>query len=433
MSKTIFWKCGLAVFFAIVFGLSGVAQASNCSNCDDCGDIRINAGEDVEVNVDGTARLDATINGSYDRFSWSCTGGTLSNYSVLDPTFRADSNDNRGSQTCTITVYNGCAAESDSVRIDTSRNRDRSTKFRVALLAKPATTCAPTRRVGLEATIYDQPSQWREFTYNFDCNSDGTWDRSITTGDTKVTVGDLCDYPAVGQYTARVEVIHGTSRVTDTDIIKVEDCELRERQSFLGASVNITKTVRNVTSGGGFMGTVNANPGDTLEYRIVISGNSGRTNNVVVRDEIPAGMTLIGDPELDGVRIFGGDLARGVNIGEMRAGFAKTLTYATKLASSYNFSAAQTTLSNTATVTADGRSANSSAAVQVLTANAYPAITSMSSPVKSATMISTGFDAGLAVRLGIFALGILAAAGCAWYFGRKRPVTPETLAAKVSF
>jgi len=376
-------------------------------------DLEVDAGSDKTVAVGDTIRLDGAVDGDYDSLSWYCTGGSLSDNNVLRPTFRALYYDYDYSRTytCTLTARNECGSDSDTMKVRVERDND-DRDFNVSLIARPKSDCAPLYDVDLTATVsnYDNDNDndydyGREFTYRFDCENDGSWDKTITTSNTSYTAANLCDYRNVGDYTARVRVEQGNRTATDTEIVRAEQCG----QTQTG-NVNITKTVSNLSLGGGYQGTVSANPLNIVAYRITVAGVSGTTDNIMVADAVPAGITNIRDLQIDG-SAAGGNLASGINLGTLSSGQTKTITYTATVANEANFAYGQTTLTNVATVTVDGKSANSSAAVVV-----------NRRAVMGATTISTGFDGNMIIGLGI---GLLAALVCMAWVVKTQIIDPK--------
>ena len=366
--------------------------------------LEVNAGSDKDVDGDESVRLDGSVDGDYDSLSWHCTGGSLSDYNILRPTFRPPFNydsdyDYDRTYTCILTARNECGSDSDSVRIDVEHQ---TTDFNVALTARPKSDCAPLYDVDLTATIsnYGSDSYNRNYTYYFDCENDGSWDKTITTSNTSYTATNLCDYRNVGSYTARVRVEQGNRTATDTEIVRAEQCG----QTQTG-NVSITKTVSNVSRGTGYQGTVTANPLDIVSYKIIVGGVSGNSENVRVSDAVPAGITNIRDLQVDGYAASGNSL-NDINLGSFFAGQTKIITYTATIADESNFIYGQTTLNNVATVYAGNNSANSNASVYVYRRG-----------IQGATTISTGFDGNMMIGLGIAFAGIILCLG--WLF-RKR-------------
>ncbi|MDD5146553.1 MAG: PKD domain-containing protein [Candidatus Pacebacteria bacterium] len=78
-----------------------------------------NAGYDKQVYEGDTLVLNGSggdPSGSYVNYSWSCTGGSLNNYNVVQPTFTAPQVQNNTNYTCTLTVTNSYGlSNSDSM------------------------------------------------------------------------------------------------------------------------------------------------------------------------------------------------------------------------------------------------------------------------------------------------------------------------------
>ena len=381
--------------FTIICSGSGGSASDSVTIYGSGDDLEVNAGADKEINYDESVRLDGSVNGNYDYVSWSCTGGTLSDNDILRPTFRAPYYDYDYSRTytCTLTARNECGSDSDSMRVKVEQDDD--IDFNVSLIARPKSDCAPLYDVDMIATVsnysnynydYDNYYYNRNFTYYFDCENDGDWDKTITTDDTSYTAVNLCDYHNIGSYTARVRVEARGRTATDTEIVRAESCGYQQV-----GNASITKTVSNVSTGSGYAGTVTASPLNVVSYRIVVSGTSGNVNNVTVSDAVPSGITNIRDLQVNGYAT-GGNLSSGINLGNLSSGQTKTITYTATVANEASFVYGQTTLNNVATVTVDGKSANSSAAVTVYRR-----------AVMGATTISTGFDnnmlAGMEIAL----------------------------------
>jgi len=400
--------------FTIICSGSGGSASDSVTIYGSGDDLEVNAGADKEINYDESVRLDGSVNGNYDYVSWSCTGGTLSDNDILRPTFRAPYYDYDYSRTytCTLTARNECGSDSDSMRVKVEQDDD--IDFNVSLIARPKSDCAPLYDVDMIATVsnysnynydYDNYYYNRNFTYYFDCENDGDWDKTITTDDTSYTAVNLCDYHNIGSYTARVRVEARGRTATDTEIVRAESCGYQQV-----GNASITKTVSNVSTGSGYAGTVTASPLNVVSYRIVVSGTSGNVNNVTVSDAVPSGITNIRDLQVDGYAT-GGNLSSGINLGNLSSGQTKTITYTATVANEASFVYGQTTLNNVATVTVDGKSANSSAAVTVYRR-----------AVMGATTISTGFDNNMLAGMGI---ALFAALMCLAWVVKTQIIDPK--------
>ena len=105
-------------------------------------DLEVSAGSDKEVCDMNSVILNGSVEGDYDRLSWSCTGGSLSDSDVKNPSWRPDvyrkSNynydgygyeyeQNDGTYTCTLTARNECGSDSDSMVIRVRRQNEPAT------------------------------------------------------------------------------------------------------------------------------------------------------------------------------------------------------------------------------------------------------------------------------------------------------------------
>gem|GEM_PF-738511 len=378
-------------------------------------DLEVNAGPDEDVDAGESVRLSGSVDGDEESVRWSCTGGTLSDRNTLRPNFTAPDDDDDRTYTCTLTATNDCGSDSDTMKVTV---KQKTSNFNVSLAARPKTDCAPLNDVDLVATLSNYGNNDYDYTYYFDCENDGDWDKTVTTDATSYTATNLCDYRNDGSYTAKVKVTSHSRNVTDTANVRALECE-KPRVIVEVGQVGITKNVRNVTGGTNYQGTVAANPGDTVSYKIIITGIAGEVDNVMVSDSLPGGITNIRDLQIDGTS-RGGSLSSSINLGSLANGQTRTITYNATVAGEYNFSYGQTTLTNTATVTADGESANSSAAIQVYRR-----------AVQGATTVSTGFGGNVLAGIGIGIAGIVLSLG--WLLSQvlaKRKMTSEELLAR---
>ena len=418
-----FWLAAVIAAFMLVTWVAG-AQASDCSLANyGTSDSNIQADPGDKIKLEGPA-----CGCGNSGVSWRCNGGTLSDSYILRPIFEVplydynyDNSDR--TYTCTMTFNdNNCGSRNNVVSIHVKGAVSKNLK--VALIADPKSTCAPSRRVDLTATLSGYDGKARDYTYNFDCESDGVWEKIVTTGDTSYAATGLCDYSNVGSHTARVKVTTDGRTVTDTDIVRATDCNDEEKIFIGGGQVSITKTVSDINRGTGYQGTVSANPGDTVSYKIVVAGDFGVSNNVVVRDTVPNGITNIRDLRIDGSS-YAGNLISGINIGSLRGGQIKVITYTATVSGVYNLGYGQNTITNTATVLVGGNSADSSASLQVYV-----------SPLQGATAVSTGFGGDMPVGI-VIALALAMVASLGWLLFQllrgDKAVAVDFLVRKISF
>jgi hypothetical protein len=181
------------------------------------------------------------------------------------------------------------------------------------------------------------------------------------------------------------------------------------------SQVNIQKWVSDLSNGSPWSASVNASPLDVVSYKIIVTAVQGDTDSISVSDAMPAGIADVRDLQIDGVAI-NGDLGSATNIGGLRQGQTRIITFDATVANENSFSYGRTALTNTATVYANGATANASATVNVYR-----------HAVMGATTVSTGFDgnttAGIGMGIAAAFLGIVLLARK--LFARKQTLGPE--------
>jgi len=156
-------------------------------------------------------------------------------------------------------------------------------------------------------------------------------------------------------------------------------------QTYTNASLNMTKTVRDLTMGTAFSSSTYANPSDMLMYMITLqaSGNQD-VQNVVVRDTLPNNLIynnhLVVARNNNSYNNYSGDIVYGLNLNTIPSGQAVTVTYQAQVASALNFPYGTTTLNNLVSATASNASVPTSTASAIIT----------KSTVLGASTVSTG-------------------------------------------
>jgi hypothetical protein len=181
---------------------------------------------DLTATVSGTARgsitykFDCTSNGSWERTvttsSTSFTATDLCDYSLA------------GSYTAKVRVERGGLTFEGTTAILVTA----SPSLIVDLSANPSSGYAPLNDVDLTATVSGTATG--DITYKFDCTSDGSWERIISTSSTSFTATNLCDYPNPGNYTASVRAERGGFAFQGTAAIMV----LEAKTLFVDLSAN---------------------------------------------------------------------------------------------------------------------------------------------------------------------------------------------------
>jgi len=184
----------------------------------------VNPTVDAGSNRDISESQSITLNGSATdpnslamTYSWTCNGGSLSNDTVLNPTYNAPSVSSDTVYSCTLTARNvNGNTGSDSVAI-TVRNIGGSSggdtggggpTISVSLSANPGTsTAVPLNGVDLTATLSTSGISYQApVTYRFDCENNNSYELRVETTARSYTAHDLCNYQYEGTYTPKVLV-----------------------------------------------------------------------------------------------------------------------------------------------------------------------------------------------------------------------------------
>jgi len=145
--------------------------------------------------------------------------------------------------------------------------------------------------------------------------------------------------------------------------------------------VNVSKTVRNLTTGTGFASSVSASPSDMLMFMITLQTSGSQTvNNVYVRDSLPNNLIYKNQLVVSGAS-YSGDITSGINLSTIPRNQTVTITYQAQLAPTENFSYGTTTLNNNVNVTGSNLNYNPTSNASVFVAK---------SGVYGASTISTG-------------------------------------------
>ena len=116
--------------------------------------------------------------------------------------------------------------------------------------------------------------------------------------------------------------------------------------------MTVVKMVRNNTRNTGWGNAVEAAPGHSLSFSIEVrSTGDGKLENVIVKDILPEKTQYVGNLMVDGIA-RSGNIAQGINIGDISSGFSKTLTFDVLLSGEGFFGVGWTNLTNIAEVSA---------------------------------------------------------------------------------
>ena len=164
-----------------------------------------NAGDDKDTFESTSITLDGSATGSNLTYAWTCNGGTVTNASSANATFKAPSVSTDTYYVCTLKVTNKCGSDTDTLNILVKNKTE--TGLTVNLTATPKTGCVTLKNVDLtaEAALVGGDSN-DQITYYFDCDNNGSYEKTVTTANRGYTAADLCQYATKGTHTAAVKV-----------------------------------------------------------------------------------------------------------------------------------------------------------------------------------------------------------------------------------
>jgi len=147
-------------------------------------------------------------------------------------------------------------------------------------------------------------------------------------------------------------------------------------RKVLGAQTpTVEKFVRNLSQGiMTFQKRVSATPRDVLEFEIKIFANS-QMKNVKVKDELPEKMRIRENSLKVNNVSFPGNLKEGINLGDLKQGETKVISFIVDLAGPENFGYGKTDLTNRAKVYFDGGEVTAESVVSVLKREVLAAVT----------------------------------------------------------
>ncbi|MDB4940078.1 MAG: hypothetical protein JWO40_503 [Candidatus Doudnabacteria bacterium] len=134
-------------------------------------------------------------------------------------------------------------------------------------------------------------------------------------------------------------------------------------------TLSIVKLVKNITQNTNYSKSVSANQGDRIGYQIQITSTNGAASNVTMLDSLPNYLVYAtGSGKLNGNAFADGFISNSQNIGSLSAGQTSTFTFETNVANNLP-TCQQTTITNTASTSADRMGTISDSATVFVTNN----------------------------------------------------------------
>lgn len=164
-------------------------------------------------------------------------------------------------------------------------------------------------------------------------------------------------------------------------------------------TLNVQKTVQNITNGTVFGDSIPANFGDEMIYRVIIT-SSGQVAApaVYVKDTMPSGMIYLGNLFIDGVS-DARNITGGILLGDIPTGVSKTITYRAKVNSQEFFNYGTNNLINAVLVYNTGVSISDTATVVVVKKSVAGVATNVNTGIVDNLFGSLLLPLGLALLL----------------------------------
>ncbi len=273
-------------------------------------------------------------------------------------------------------------------------------ELRVSLEAVPYYGPAPLNNVDLKADLAGK--QAGDVRYLFDCNNDGSWDKQLTMyqgPSSSYTADNLCSYSTNGTYTAKVRVERLGLSAEGTTVVTVGPNQPVNPPVNNQYTLNVQKTVQNITNGTAFGDSVAANFGDVVIYRVVITSSGSVTAPAVyIKDAMPSGLVYFDSLTIDGVS-DGRIITDGILLGDIPTGTSRTITYRARVNAKEYFNFGTNNLINSVLVYNTGVSISDTATVVVLKSSVAGAATEVNTGVVTDLMGSLLLPLGLAALL----------------------------------
>ena len=205
---------GLFVSDSVNILVKTTSVPANYSNIYAGSTIYLSSGQSVIIHATSPYSSNSNV-----YYSWTCSGGTLSSYNVLNPIYYAPNISYNVTYVCTITAIasNGISSKSS---VDIVINGSNLTGLSVSLSANPSSGNAPLNNVSLTADTTANTTSVL-ITYRFDCENNNSWDKVYESYNTSYTAYNICNYSYSGNHTAKVRVEGGGYIAEDTTNIYV--------------------------------------------------------------------------------------------------------------------------------------------------------------------------------------------------------------------
>ena len=331
-----------AVFIGLLFlGTAVLAAQSPTSNAGP--DLYVDSNQTITLQGSGYDPQSSSLN-----YYWNCSGGTLSSYTIAQPTYTAPS----ASQTtynCSLTVTNTYGLSStDSMVVNVNYNNQNGSYYVQTNSATSVLNNSASLNGYLSGSSYNTYVwfQWGTTTNYGNTTSQQTlnYSGSFNQNINGLSSNTMYHFRAVAQ--SANGIIYGQDMTFNslgysTGLI-------------LPGNLSVSKKVINLTSGNiSWQTAVNASPGDILSFAIILQAGGQDVHNVFVQDILPAGLIYRGNLMVNASLNYSGDPSTGINVGTMPANGVEVIAFQVQVAPSASLGYGNITLNNTATITGD--------------------------------------------------------------------------------
>jgi len=271
------------------------------------------------------------------------------------------------SKTYTITCTGSGGSISDSVTVNVSGQTYNSPSVNIRANGYDSYVTIPYNN--------SADLSWTSYNANY-CYASGDWSgtKSLSGSQTTGTLTSSKNYT--------ITCTGSNGSISDSVIVNVSV------QTY--ADFSVYKTVRNLSKGTAYSDLAYADPGEVLNFRIVVKAGSDSLYNLVIRDTLPSGLVYIGDLRVDNI-LTSGNILTGLNIGSLSAYQEKVITFRADVAGSESFTFGQTQLTNTVSVTSGSISRSNSVSSGSISRSDIASVSVTKAAVAgAATAVSTG-------------------------------------------
>lgn len=324
---------------------------TNGSNGGGSATVTANAGPSLYL----TSGQNAILQGSaYDSmgylltYYWSCTGGTLSSFNIIQPNYTAPYISTPTTYTCTLTATDSSGNSNSSstiIYLNSNGNGNGNNTVQTNSATNVYNNSA-TLNGYLNGNNYYNTYVYFQYGTTTGYGSQTTQQYLTGTGAFSQIVTGLYQNTT---YHFRAVAQTGSSGLVYGNDMTFYSSGNGNNGYYGNGSLYVTKQVINLTSGNlNWQPSVSAKSGDILSFAVTLQPNSTNINNVYLRDILPVGLIYRGNMAVNTNTNYGGDITAGLNIGTLYANQPTIVTYQAQVATTYS-----STLTNNVTVTSN--------------------------------------------------------------------------------